>query len=137
MSADKVDFASAAWIVAARSVLEDLVRTHGEPGKRFSVCEVFTDAPAHVAPAGVAAWHFRIDGGRVEVGAGAADGVDVTIRADYASTLPSARLVYTPEVLEARAKAPPPENPPSIEGDMSKAPPYLIELHNRLAVITA
>ncbi len=134
---DKVDFGGAAWIDAARIVLADLVSRHGEHGKRFSVCEVFSDAPGRVATTGVAAWHFYIDGMDVTVGAGEVADVDVTIRADYQTALPGARLVYTPEVLAARAKAPPPAKPAAIAGDMSKAPPYLIELHNRLAVITA
>ncbi len=134
---EKVEFAGATWINEARRVLEALVAAHGEAGKCFSVCEVFSNAPASVAEHGVAAWHFRIDGKTVEVAAGEATGVDVTIRADYQTALPGARLVYTPEVLAARASAPPSDKPPSIEGDMSLAPPYLIELHNQLAVITA
>ncbi len=134
---ERVDFASPAWITEARRILEDLVGAHGEPGKTFSVCEVFTDAPPGVAESGTAAWHFHIDGGSVRVGEGEVDDADVTIRADYQTALPGARLVYTPESLAERAKQPPPENPPSIKGDMSKAPPYLIELHNQLAVITA
>ena len=61
----------------------------------------------------------------------------MNVRADYAATLPVARQVYTPEFLAKRAadraagKAPP-ANPA-----MSKAPRYLVELHNRLAAITA
>lgn len=134
---ETVDFASPAWIAEARRVLEELVSTHGEPDKTFSVCEVFTDAPSDVSESGTAAWHFHIDGISVRVGEGEIDDADVTIRADYQTALPGARLVYTPESLAERAKQPPPEKPPSIKGDMSKAPPYLIELHNQLAVITA
>ena len=47
----------------------------------------------------------------VRVGAGVANDVDVTIRADYEATLPTARLVYTPEILAQRAKAPPAVSP--------------------------
>ena len=136
MSDRKVAFASADWIDEAKSVLEDLVAKHGEAGKRFSVCEVFSGAPQDIAPSGTAAWHFYIDGRSVTAGAGEVDDADVTIRADYEETLPAARLVLTPEVLAERA-ANPPESAATMEGGMSQAPPYLIELHNRLALITA
>lgn len=133
----KLAFASPGWVDEARRVLEDLVSTHGEAGRRFSVCERFTSAPADIAPSGTAAWYFRIDGKSVAVAAGEIADADVEITADYQTTLPVARLVYTPEILAAgatqRAAAP----PPRIKGDMSKSPPYLVELHNRLALVTA
>ncbi|MEM7017974.1 MAG: hypothetical protein AAF512_11640 [Pseudomonadota bacterium] len=133
----KVDFASAAWVDEARKELENLVSNHGEDGKNFSVCEIFTDAPKHVAESGTAAWYFYITGKTVKVGAGEINDADVTIRADYTETLPTARLVYTPEILAERAAQPPDENSSNVEGDMSQAPPYLVELHNQLAVMTA
>ena len=138
MSDTKVDFASAPWVDQARAVLDELVATHGEPGFAFSVCEIFTDAPTHVAESGTAAWHFYIDGKTARVGVGEVGDTDVTIRADYETTLPAARLVYTPEILAERASQPPDENAArNVEGDMTRLPPYLVELHNRLAVITA
>jgi hypothetical protein len=133
----KLAFAGGPWIDAARGILEDLVATHGEVGRKFSCCERFTDAPADVSPSGLAAWYFRIDGRSVDVGAGEIDDADMNVRAGYAATLPVARQVYTPEFLAQRAadraagKAPP-ANP-----GIAKAPSYLVELHNRLAVITA
>ena len=51
----KLAFASPGWVDEARRVLEDLVSTHGEAGRRFSVCERFTSAPADIAPSGTAA----------------------------------------------------------------------------------
>jgi hypothetical protein len=139
MSDTKVEFASAPWLDQARAVLEDLVADHGEDGRAFSVCETFTDAPGSVAESGTAAWNFYIDGKTVRVGRGTVDDADVKIQADYATALPAARLVYTPEVLAERAKQPPDESAPTpnVEGDMTNMPAYLIELHNRLAVITA
>lgn len=127
-------FASPAWIDEARRILQDLVGRLGEEGRSFSVCERFTDAPVEVASDGTAAWHFRIDGRRVEVGSGALEDADVQIKADYQATLPAARLVYTPEIVAQRRAAGP---RPGVQGDMAKAPPYLVELHNRLAVVTA
>ena len=137
MSDRKVAFARADWIDEAKSVLEDLVAKHGEAGANVSAyVKYFSGAPQDIAPSGTAAWHFYIDGKSVTAGAGEVDDADVTIRADYEETLPAARLVLTPEVLAERA-ANPPESAATMEGDMSQAPPYLIELHNRLALITA
>jgi hypothetical protein len=133
----KLAFASPAWIDAARAILEALVAEHGEPGRRFSVCERFTDAPPDVAPSGRACWWFQIDGRTVSVAAGKLDGADVTVTADYAAALPTARLVYTPEIQARRAQARARGSGPGVTGDMGKAPPYLVELHNRLAVLTA
>ena len=133
----KVDFASAAWVDMARTVLEELVADHAEDDTRFSVCEVFTDAPSRVAASGTAAWHFTIVGKNVTVGQGELDEADIVIRADYQTSLPGARTVYTPEFLAQRESMPPPEIPPEIKGDTSALPPWLVELHNRLAVVTA
>jgi len=133
----KLTFASAPWIAEARRVLEDLVSNHGEDGRRFSLCERFSDAPRDIAPSGVAAWYFRIDGKSVTVSAGEIPDADVEISADYQATLPVARLVYTPEILAARRATAEQAPPPGRKGDMSKAPPYLVELHNRLALVTA
>lgn len=134
---EKVEFASAAWVDAARTVLERLATTHCDDDTRLSVCEIFTDAPTSVAASGTAAWYLRIEGKRVVVGCGEATGMDVTIRADYAAALPGARLVYTPEVLAQMQSQPPPDPRPQIEGDTSIFPAWLVELHNAMAVITA
>ena len=136
-TAEKVDFASAAWVNAARAVLEELVANHAEEDAKLSVCEVFTGAPPRVAASGTAAWHFAIDGKRVTVGQGELADADIVIRADYDAALPGARTVYTPEFLAQRESMPPAEIPPDIKGDLSALPPWLVELHNRLAVVTA
>ncbi len=136
-TANKVDFASSAWIEIARDVLEEIAAERGKTGVRFSLCEVFTDAPDSLAPSGTVAWHFYLDGKTVVVAAGEVDDADVKIRTDYQGVLPKARQYYTPEVLAQRATEPPGEGFDSVEGDMSLVPEYLVELHNRLAVITA
>ncbi len=136
----KVPFASAAWVDIARRVLEDLVSQHGEDGQDFSICEAFAGAPEGIADAdGFAAWHFHIDGKSVRVGTGRVDDADIRIQATWELALPNARMVYTPELL-AEWKKTPPERPADpnekIEGDMANLPPYLLELHNRMAVVT-
>ena len=133
----KVDFAGAAWVDAARGVLEDLVAEHCDDDTKLSVCEVFTDVPTRVAPSGTAAWYFYIVGRSVTVGVGEVDDTDVKIRADYVTALPGARTVYTPEIVAEMSSRPPPEPPPDIQGDTSIFPAWLVELHNKMAVITA
>ena len=136
----KVPFASAAWVDIARGVLEELVSEHGENGKAFSVCEAFPEAPAEIADAdGIAAWHFYVDSRSVRVATGRIADADIQIQATWELSLPGARLVITPELLAEREKNPPerPEDPnQKIEGDMADLPPYLLELHNRMAVVT-
>jgi hypothetical protein len=136
-SKDKLLFVSVAWVEAARCILEPLVLEFGELDARFSVCERFTNAPADVAASGTASWHFRIDGKSVTVSLGELADADVRITADYAAALPTARLVYTPEILARRAADRKSGRGGGVEGDMSRAPAYLVELHNRLAIVTA
>lgn len=136
----KVAFASPDWVEIARGVLEDIVSEHGQEGQSFSVCEAFADAPAEIADDdGFAAWNFYIDGTSVRVGCGRVDDTDVHLQATWELVLPVARLVYTPELM-AEWKKNPPERPPdpnaSQSGDMTKMPPYLLELHNRMALVT-
>ena len=140
MTDEKVDFVSVAWVEKAGEVVEGLASQHGEEGVNFSVCEIFTDAPEHVAESGIAAWYLYIEGKTVRWGLGEEPGTDVRIQADYETSLPSARLVYTPEIVaEMKKKAA--ENPPiadsgNVKGNMSLVPSYLSELHNVMAVLT-
>lgn len=136
-SASKLEFAGPEWIAAAREILQDLARRHGRPDDRFSLCERFTGAPRGIAASGTAAWYFRIDGASAEVGPGEIADADATVTGDYAETLPIARLVYTPEILAERKAKRERGELKAQQGDWSRAPRYLSELHNRLAVITA
>jgi len=137
---NKVAFVSPAWIEIARGVLEDLVSEHGKEGQAFSICESFAEAPSEIADDdGFAAWHFYIDGKSVRVGQGRVDDTDAQIQATWELVLPVARLVYTPELLADWAKNPPdrPKDPNASQtGDMTKMPPYLLELHNHMAKVT-
>ncbi|MEM7018649.1 MAG: hypothetical protein AAF512_15075 [Pseudomonadota bacterium] len=136
----KAPFASPAWVDIAREVLEELVAQHGEDGQTLSICEAFVEAPAEIADAdGCAAWHFYIDGKNVRVGTGRIAEADIQIQATWETSLPGARLVYTPELLAEWEKNPPerPVDPnQKVEGDMTNLPTYLMELHNRMAVVT-
>ena len=131
---EKAVFASSEWVDMARTVLEELVAEHGETGKSFSVCEVFTDAPEGLAGADAttAAWHFRIVDKTVTVGEGEIAGADMNARVGYAEMMPHVKMVFTPEMVK-QAQSMQPQG----GGDGNATPPsYLVELHNRLAVLT-
>ena len=127
----KLVFASADWVDHARTVLEELVAEHGETGKSFSVCEAFTDAPEGLAgpDATTAIWHFRIVDKTITVGVGELEGADFSVRADYQKVLPLAKTVYTPEMVAQRRAS-------QTGNDQPSPPAYLVELHNRLAILT-
>ncbi len=131
---EKVVFASAEWVDLARTVLEELVAAHGESGKSFSVCEVFTDAPEGLAgpDATTAAWHFRIVDKTVTVGEGEITGTDMNARAAYAQVLPMVKMVFTPEMVKQAQSM----QPQGGDDEKPTLPSYLVELHNRLAVVT-
>lgn len=131
----KVVFASSEWLELAREVLEDLVAQHGSPGASFSVCEVFTNAPEGLMgpdPTS-AAWYFRIRDNAVSVGAGEIEGADMRIRVDYAKALPAARRVYP--VFLAKLLMPVVRLLSYLRRRPSP-PSYLLDLHNRLALVT-
>lgn len=139
MAENLYHFVSPEWVDLARKVLEELISEHGEPGVQYSVCEAFVDAPADLADEnGELAWHFFVDGKDVQVACGRAD-ADISIQATYETSLPGAKLVYTPELIKEWEENPPepPDDPNlQVEGDTSTLPKYLGELHNRLAVLT-
>ena len=140
MTQTKYTFVSPGWIEMATAVLQKLIGQHGEEGVRYSVCEAFVDAPPEFADSeGLAAWHFFVDGKDVRVSSGKVDDADVYIQATWETSLPSARLVYTPELIAERTKNPPkaPDDPNQmVRGDISILPSYLGELHNVMAVAT-
>ena len=129
----KVPFAGPEWVDLARTVLEELVAEHGEPGKSFSVYEAFTDAPAAITgpDSTTAAWHFHIVDKTVAVGIGKIDDTDMNVTVDYETGLPMARLVYTPEMIAQMR-----EEAPKVEASQPETPAYLVELHNRMAEVT-
>lgn len=105
---EKLPFASGLWVERARLELESVVAEHGEEGVKYSVCEAFAEAPAEFADdGGFAAWHFYVDGKSVQVGVGRVDDTDVYIQATWETSLPSARLVITPDIIAERAKTHP------------------------------
>jgi len=130
---EKLIFASPEWVDYARLVLEDIVAEHGEEGMNYSACEVFPEAPEGLAGTvpNEASWHFIIEGTSVTVGEGRIPKADFFVKYPYEKVLPIAREVYSPERIEQN-RAERANDPNAV-----LSPPYLSELHNKLAVITA
>lgn len=94
---DRMEFASDAWVAHAREFLQKRVDEAGDAldKAKFSICEAFTDAPAHLGrPGNVAAWHAIIEGRNLTVGAGEIPEADMMIRGDYHAVAEIGRLVY-------------------------------------------
>lgn len=92
----ELDFASTEWIDEARTVLEDLVKTHaaGLEGVSFSICEVAHNAPYYLHAGSQLAWHAKFDGASVEVGAGELGSCDLKIQGDHGVISNGARIQY-------------------------------------------
>ena len=88
--AELLEFGSAAWVEAARKLIERLVAESPDDeieGVRFAVCEVYTHVPEHLEPdtEGRLSWHFRIRGRGVELQPGEIDDADFKVVAQYAA----------------------------------------------------
>lgn len=139
---DKVEFASAEWLVAAEEVLQKAVIGVDLGGKTFTVCEEFTDPPAHLLRDGntTVAWHFTVSDDGLQVSEGAVENADMHTRVDYQAVLPVARLVYgtsedaMAEALRLRQAA---QATGERVGDETALPPELLQrlfaVHNELA----
>ncbi len=92
----RFEFVSSGWVDAAKSFLETRLAARDDlRDVRFSMCESFDDAPPELgAPAGRAAWHWRLRDGELHVGAGELAGADLTVRGDYQHVLSLAQAVH-------------------------------------------
>ncbi len=143
---EKYPFCSAAWVGVARDFIETQCAENNLSGIETSFCERFTDAPDDVTTDGddVTGWYFRIAGGKVEVGHGVIEDADITIVADYQTTVPLARMVFegNPEGAAAAQKL---VEEATAKGKMRRegneeamgATPFLAGLHDALARRTA
>ena len=127
-----VTFLSPQWLELAQQTLTELA---ARDGTTVSMCEAFNDAPSGSVGRtldGRAAWHFRLDGNRCVVGSGEINDADIKLVFDYDAVMPYARKVIDPATVTDE------EPPPiiSFEGDATKLPAFLLELHNRLATQT-
>ena len=129
------------WIACAGRILKELVAEFGETGQSFSGCEILVGGPKEIADAdGCACWSITVDGKNLRFHPGRADDTELVLQATWELELTGARTVYTPEYLaeQERSPTPRPEDPNlALQGDLSKLPAWMLEFHNRMAVVTA
>lgn len=139
--ADKVEFASPEWHERLRILLDRYTAEAG-PDLELTLCEVFTDVPAHLDPDGNGriAWNCRIAGGEVEFRDGEVTDADIKTIADYDFVLRLARMKMEEGTL-AEYRAIQAEGAAlgklNTTGDPSRVPPSFYGMHNELAEITA
>ena len=147
MNEETYEFASAAWFETLRRNIVRLVGAAGPEmdGVRWTVCEVFTDVPRHLAqgPDGKAAWHCRIRGREIDFGLGEIPGseCDFKVTADYTAILPFAKVVLAgdPAVLEkvnADLLKAAMEGKVVLEGNRETRPEALATLHDDMVRVT-
>lgn len=137
---EKIEFASPEWLTA----LENLVRVYtarAGDDVELSLCEVFTDVPAHLDRNGdgTIAWYCRIKGGEVEFAEGEIAEADIKTVTDYQFILPFARMKIDPgnmSAYETQLAEGTKAGKLDRSGDRSKVPPAFYGMHNDLAEIT-
>jgi len=149
--ARKLEFGADAWVEAAGEILAAAVAEAGTviAGQALCLCETFGDAPVHVRNPGSTdfAWAFQIDAdGATRAVRGGLPNPTFSMRADYQGALPGVRTILekTPESIAARAelrRAAVAAGYLQVTGSLDDVTHdmrvVVIELHNRLADITA
>ena len=142
--ADRIEFLSKEWIEAVRAYLTPRIaeRRDALRGKRGAVCEVFTDAPAHLGhPDNVAAFHIVVDDGELTVAPGDLENADYRMQADYnqAHIVATAVFAGSPDRQRRLANEVAHRHGTFFEtrGGLDDAPPALLEamagMHDELA----
>ncbi len=93
---DGLEFASPEQVDVIREAIEERFAAVDLSGVEVTFCEEFTDSPDHLREPGEerVGWYLRVRDGQVEVGRRVVDIADARVVADYATTLPLARIVY-------------------------------------------
>jgi hypothetical protein len=90
----KYEFGSREWFAALQAIQCEKARALADPAFSYSVCEVMTGVPAHLAflPGGKAAWCATIRGSDVTFELEERDDVNFKAVMDYAGVLPLTRF---------------------------------------------
>lgn len=136
----RYEFMSPRWIRMARERITEALSGRDLGRGAFTLCEEFTDPPAHLRPEGAETIGFcvRIDDGRVEVLDRPRRDADCRIVSDYGDALAIARDpdagAADPAEAERRMRA----GRLTVEGDPSAMPPALAgaDIHRILAAHT-
>jgi hypothetical protein len=139
--AAKVEFASPEWHAKLRELL-DRYAAAADPALELTLCEVFTDVPAHLDRDGSRriAWHCRISARKVDFHEGEVVEADIKTVADYDFVLQLARMKMEEatlaeyRALQAEGAA---AGKLNTTGDHSKVPPSFHGMHNEMAEVTA
>ena len=87
----KYEFASREWCAVLHGLIAERAawEVKSKPNLAMSICEVFTNAPAHMADAdGKVAWSCVIEDGRVDFQIRERDDVKFKVVGEYAAILP-------------------------------------------------
>jgi hypothetical protein len=141
MQMTRFEFMSPEWIAMARERIVNALAAADLGHARFTLCEEFTNPPAHLRreEEDTIGFCVRIDRGVVDVVDRPTSRADVIITSDYADALAIARdpevAGADPAVMAERIA----DGRLTIEGDPSTAPAALreLDLHKMLAVHTA
>jgi hypothetical protein len=142
----KYAFASHGWIAFMHGlVVERLERLrHEAPDVGWSICEVFTDPPPALSPAGAPlAWHCIVRGGELlSFGASVRDDVEFKVVADYDSIVPLGRYDTRGEPeraaeLSRMSAALVAAGRMQVTGDRSGRDPRIGGFHDLIAQVTA
>lgn len=93
---ERFEFCSEKWVGVAGEFLQQASRGADLRGITFSLGEVLTDAPEHLAldETGRVGWYYRIHDGKVSATRGILDKADILITTDYQRILPLARVIF-------------------------------------------
>jgi hypothetical protein len=138
---EKLEFMSPAWIEVARELITGVLAEKDLKGVHYTLCEEFTNPPAHLRRSGAETIGFfiRVANKQVEVGDHPIEDADCRIVSEYQDALPVARdpdaPAADPRVLEERLAA----GRTKVIGNPMDAPPVLLEVntHKLLAPRTA
>ena len=138
---DKIEFASPEWHEHLKALLDRYTAQVGS-GLELTLCEVFTNVPAHLDKdgSGRIAWNCRIAGGKVEFRDGEIAEADIKTIADYDFVLRLARMKMEEErlaeyrTIQAEGAA---LGKLSTTGDNSRVPASFYGMHNEMAEVTA
>lgn len=90
----KYEFGSGEWLAALHGIIAERVATAsaGKPLLAMSTCEVFYNAPPHLADAdGKITWSCVVKGPEVDFQRREIDGIGYKVLCDYEAVLPMAR----------------------------------------------
>jgi hypothetical protein len=138
---EKHEFMSAGWIAMAREQITRALAATDLQGVDFTLCEEFTNAPAHLGQNGDGTVGFclRIADGAVEVTDRPSADADLRLISDYAEALPIARATDAraadPALMQERIAA----GKLTVIGSAAGAPAALaaLNIHQLLAPRTA